>query len=152
MSHVSNSNNPMHYKYTPWAILLTILLVIPGMILGALARHLYVSQLEGYFDGNLIDWVSQGWFKTLFMSVVPHAIHFGVAGAFAIWVCSKILKSANYEIVAYSVSGIFVALTLFLTIIVIASDGLSIGTIEQASETGGFVLGVFSVWAERLRI
>lgn len=149
MSHVTN---PTHYKYTPWAILLTILLAVPGMILGALAKYLYISQMAGYFEGNLINWVSQGWFKTLFMSVFPHAVHFGIAGAFAIWICSKILKSANYEIVAYAVSGIFIALTLAMTIIVTANEGLSLATIEQASETGGFVLGIFIVWAEALRV
>lgn len=140
-----------HYKFTPWAILFTLLLSVPGVLLGGLVKAIYTWQFAGYFDGNLVNWVSSGWFKILFMSIFPHLVHFGVAGAFSIWLCSKIFKSANYEIVSYSVSGIFLVLALLIIGFNISQKGISLEILELISETVGFISGLFIVWAESLR-
>jgi hypothetical protein len=135
------------YKLTPLAIVSAFVLTIPGLIVGGVAAFLYRSFLLPLFDGNLINWITAGWFETLTMAILPNAIHGAIAGALAIWVSFKIISRANYEIVAYSVSAIVVAFAALGFVAGIVQRGLSLSLIELASNTIGIVIGLFIAWS-----
>jgi hypothetical protein len=134
------------YRLTPLAILITLVLIVPGLLLGAIAAYFYQATMGSLFEGNLINWISGGWFKTLFMSIFPQAIHGGVAGAFALWASAKMLTKANYEIVAYSVSAIVIAFAVLAVVLEISGKGINLTLLELTSQVGGLAAGLFLVW------
>jgi len=97
------------------------------------------------FDGNLFDWISGGWFKTIVMAIIPNALAGGIAGYFAIRVTFAIkpLKQANYEITAYAMSAIVVAFTALAILFVLQREGMNVRVIETLANTVGLIAGVF---------
>ena len=54
------------------------------------------------------------------------------------------LRRANYEIVAYSVSAIIIALTVaMVTIVLYMGRGIDFSTLDLTSQVSGLVIGVF---------
>jgi hypothetical protein len=141
--HSDQKEDEVTCKLTPLGILLAIVLTIPGLLIGGVIAFLYRMFLEPMFGGNLFNWISGGWFETLSMAIIPNAIHGIVGGGLAVWASFKILKRANYEIVAYSVSAIVVAFTAIAFFTGLAQKGMNVGLIELVSNTGGVVLGLF---------
>lgn len=132
----------MKYEKTWLAIIVAFIAAIPGLIVGALVAHVYRSLMR-VFEGGLLDWITSGWADKIFNSIFPNLVHGMIGGAIAIWLASKILKRANYEIVAYSVSTIICMLALFSIVLGGLKDGLGIATIEIISNSAGVVAGLF---------
>lgn len=134
----------MTYKLTPLGILATIVLTIPGLLVGGIVAFVYRMLLGPAFYGNLINWISGGWFETLTMAIFPNVIHGVVGGGLAVWVSFKILKRVNYEVVAYSVSTIIIAFAAIALLIGILDEGLNVRLIELVANTVGIVFGLFA--------
>src|SRR5262245_21281599 len=112
------------HRLTWLAIIVAILMTIPGLVLGGIAAWIYKAFMLPYLEGNLLNWITAGWFEKLTVAVFPNVVQGMAAGAFGIYITSKILKFANYEIVAYSTATIVVALTLFGLSLAFAKSGL----------------------------
>jgi hypothetical protein len=98
------------------------------------------------FDGNLFDWISGGWFKTITMAIIPNALAGAIAGYFAVRVTFAIkpLKQANYEIIAYAVSAIVVVFTVLAVLFILQRDGMNVRVIETLSNTVGLIGSLFA--------
>jgi hypothetical protein len=138
-------NNESHHRLTPVAIFAVFVLTIPGLVLGQIAAFLYGWFLSGMFDGNLINWISGGWFKIVVMAIIPNALSGVIGGLVGVRLAYVIkpLREANYEIVAYAISTIVVALSAIGIFIVFHRDGISIGIVENIANGAGIVVGLF---------
>jgi hypothetical protein len=134
------------HRLTPLAILVTFILTIPGLVIGQIVSLLYDFFLGGMFDGNLFNWISGGWFKTITMAIIPNALSGAIAGFFAIRVTFAIkpLKQANYEITAYAVSAIIVAFTALAVLFILRQDGMNVRVIETLANTVGLIVSLFA--------
>lgn len=134
------------HRLTPLAILVVFVLTIPGLVLGQIGSLLYGFFVGGMFDGNPLDWITGGWFKTIVMAILPNGLAGAIAGYFAIRVTFAIkpLKQANYEITAYAMSAIVVAFTVLAVVFVLQRDGMSVRVVETISNTVGLIVGLFA--------
>lgn len=134
------------HKLTPLAILVVFVLTIPGLFLGQILALLYGLLIGTYLQGNLIDWVTNGWMSTLLKAVVPNVISGLVGGMIGIVLAFKIkyLRQANYEIAAYAVSAIALTITVLSLFFLFHSEGMSVRMIESLSNVLGIVFGLFS--------
>lgn len=96
-------------------------------------------------EGNLLDWITAGWFKTLTLAIFPNLIHGAIAGGIALYVSARIVKHANYEIVAYSVSTIVIVLSVLSFMIVFGNLGISMDHVEIAANAVGTIGALFSI-------
>ena len=135
-------------KWTWLAIIVAFLLLIPFLFVGGLAAYLYNALYGWIFEGGLFNWITAGWFEKIVKVVFPSIIQGGVAGFLALFVTSKILKRANYEVVAYTISGIVIFLTLLTLLLGLARNGLNIGMIGVISNTIGIVVGLFGMYLD----
>lgn len=140
---VVNLGNP--HKLTPLAIFSVFVLAIPGLVVGQIVSFLYGLFLGGMFDGNLVDWATGGWFKIVFMAVIPNALSGMIGGIIGVRLTYLIkpLKQANYEIVAYAIATIVIALSALGIFVSLHRDGISIGIVENISNCIGIVIGLF---------
>lgn len=133
------------HKLTPLTILVVFVLTIPGLVIGQLISLVYGWFIGSMAGDSLFNWISAGWFHTIVMAIIPNALSGAIAGYFGIRVTFtiKYLKQANYEIAAYAMSAIIVALTVFLVFVALKEDGMSIRVVELVSNTAGLVGGLF---------
>ncbi len=138
-----NQNSP--HKLTPLAIFTVFVLVIPGLVVGQIVSFLYGLFLGGMFEGNLVDWATGGWFKIVFMAVIPNALSGVIGGIIGVRLTYLIrpLKQANYEIVAYAIATIVIALSALGIVMSLHRDGIGIGIVENISNSMGIVAGLF---------
>ncbi|MGF7172756.1 hypothetical protein [Azospirillum doebereinerae] len=127
------------------AVIVMALLTMPGFIIGRFGAMVYMFFIGGMLSDNLFNWVSGGWFERAAFSVMPSAIQGAIGGAFAIWACSKILKSANYEAASYAVSAICIVFTVIGVLGVLSQQGMSLDAIEMVSSTGAMVAVIFAM-------
>jgi hypothetical protein len=139
-------NQETPHRLTPLAILIVFVLTIPGLVIGQIVSFVYGWSMGGMLDGNLFDWISGGWFNTIFMAIVPNALAGSIGGYFGIRVTFAIkpLKQANYEIAAYAMSAIFVVLAALATLLVLTQEGMNSKVIETISNAIGLIIGLFS--------
>jgi len=138
-------NQDSLHKLTPAAICVVFVLTIPGLVMGQIVSFLYGLFLGGMFDGNLVDWATGGWFKIVTMAVIPNALSGIVGGIIGVRLTYLIrpLKQANYEIVAYAISTIVIALSALGIFMSLHRDGIGIGIVENISNCVGIVVGLF---------
>jgi hypothetical protein len=98
--------------------------------------------------GNLFDWLSNGWFNKLASTYFPALLSGMIAGAFGIYVTSKILKRANYEIVMYADSAIVITLTVLSLTLSVARYGINLDAFAIGSNCLGIVLGIYGGYAQ----
>ncbi len=134
----------MEYRKTWLAIIVTFIAVIPAMIIGKFVSVLY-SFLMSRFEGGLLGWITFGWADRIFNSIFPNLVHGFIGGWLAVWLSCKLLKYANYEIVAYSVSTIICAFAFWGFLIGILQRGIGLDTIELISNTVGVIVGLFTM-------
>ncbi len=86
-----------------------------------------------------------GWFKIVTMAVIPNALSGIVGGIIGVRLTYLIrpLKQANYEIVAYAISTIVIALSALGIFMSLHRDGIGIGIVENISNCVGIVVGLF---------
>jgi len=110
------------------AVIVTFLLLILGLFIGQIVSLIYGYFLRGMIEGNLFDWLSNGWFNKLAMTYFPALLAGMIAGAFGIYVTSKILKKANYEIVMYAASAVVITLTILSLMFSYLRSGINLDT------------------------
>jgi hypothetical protein len=141
------------HKLTWLAVILTFILLIPSLFVGGVMTWVYFAFLGILEDGTFLGWLTNGFFDLLILSIIPNFAHGVIGGAIALWVSTKELKHANYEIVAYTVSGIVVAFAVLGLIGGYVQSGVGWSLVELASNTVGIVLGLFWLqFAQRGRI
>ena len=130
-------NAPSH-KRTWAAVIVAVLLVIPGTLVGALVAMLY----RGFLGNRLGE---SSWFSTIALLWFPSLLHGAVAGAVAIYGTKLLFKSANLEIVSYSASAVWVAVGLIAGIVGTAAIGLQGDLVSLIAQVSGVVLGLFAL-------
>lgn len=131
------------HRMTWLAIIAAFVLLFPGLLLGGIAAWIYFNFLFPSLDGNLFNWITAGWFKTITMAIFPNVLHGGIGGAVAMYVTSRLLKFSNYEIVAYSVSTIVVLVGAFGLFAGFMNSRLGLGHVELVSQVVGMLGGLF---------
>ncbi len=142
------------YSLTWAAIIIAIILVVPGFMIGGIVALIYKWFLGGVFGIGGDRWVFFiEWIDKIVLLWFPALLHGTVGGVFSIAITGKIFKSANMEVVSYSTSAIiifiFVAAVIFSFYItdiredlVLHEDLVSV-MLSTAAEIIGIVLGLF---------
>ena len=130
------------HRLTWLAVVLAFLLLIPGILVGALIAYVYRFFLSWFVAGGLFDWLSAGWFSEILLVYFPALLAGLVAGGLAIYVTSKILRHANYEIVMYATAAIVIAFTILSLLLNFGQHGLNLTILEIAANTFGIVMGL----------
>lgn len=133
------------HKLTWLAVILTIVLQFPGLVIGFVIAFVYRYILEFFLAGSILDWISQGWFNKILLTYFPAFLSGGIGGGLAILVASLILKRANYEIVMYAVSSVVIAFTAVALVGNLAQFGVSLTILEIGANTFGIVVGLYAV-------
>jgi hypothetical protein len=132
---------------TPLAIILAVSLLVPGTFLGGLARIVYL-----FFVGSRL---SAGLLGDIGLIFFPNLLQGSIAGALSLYVTSRVIKKANLEITAYTVSAVVVVLAVIGATIGFAPQGLYSEIAGLIAFTIGVIGGLFitakSITEERAR-
>jgi len=120
---------------------------MPGWVIGVVIAFVYQYILRSYLEWNPWDWLTNGWFSKIALTYFPALLCGLVAGMFGIFVTSKILRRANYEIVAYAASGIIIAVTILGMLADLTRYGINLETLWMVAGTLGIIIGLFSGYA-----
>src|SRR5262245_26480746 len=137
------STQPEGHRLTWLAVILVIIFQIPGFILGFGVSYIYRAFLGSLLEGNLFDWLAQGWISKLALAWFPALLSGAIAGGVSVWLTSRILKHANYEIVMYAVAAIVIAFTIVVVAGGLAREGINLGIFEIIANTFGVVIGLY---------
>ncbi len=130
-------------RFTPAAIALVLVLLIPGLLVGAIPAWLYRVMVIPEFEGGIFNWISSGWFYAVVSNILPNFLHGCVGGWFAGWACRKLIHRANYEIVRYAASSVIVALAAFILLYALSSHGLTLMIVSSVLQVLGIIACLF---------
>ncbi len=131
-------------KYTWLAIPATLVATIPGLLVGGVAKFIYLAMIGPMIEGGVLNWISDGFFGRVITSIFPEAIHGAIGGAMGIFLAHKFIKQADYNVVAYCVTSLVIMFSL-IAIGFASSPLASLDTLSLVSNTAGLILGLFSV-------
>jgi hypothetical protein len=140
-------------KQTWFAVVVCIILTLPGVALGGVVTLLYkaliASQIGAEPDpvflrtvfgiqtpGLIMKWIA--------FNAMGSYIHGAVAGTCTVYATAWICKGANIEPAAYSTGGFYTAVVLLIFAIGISVDGFDMRVVEGALQLAGLWTGLFS--------
>jgi hypothetical protein len=138
-------------RFTWLAIALTFVLLIPGEIAGYVIAIFYRWAMEYFVEGSLLDYLTAGWATVLLLEGFSGIVHGAAAGAIAVYICARMIKRADYLIVAYSNAALVIAFSFLALLMGIARFGilgLDIHHLGMIANTVGLVCALFAVARE----
>ncbi|MBI1213367.1 MAG: hypothetical protein GC190_18030 [Alphaproteobacteria bacterium] len=131
------TSNGQTYRLTWLAIVLCILLVLPGNFLAHLAW-----KFSAFFVADAFE---QSWLPRWLLDAMVWALRGGLAGTFAMSVTGYVFRRSNLELVAYAAGAVWVAVLVVLTLFPLMVRGsLPDGTLAGVAQTIGVVAGQFA--------
>ena len=114
-----------------WAAIVTsIALMVPGVVLGGIVQWLYMLFAGGYLGDTVFSWIGLDVVDRFFLMVVPAIIQGCFAGFFVIWLTGVIFPRANFTAVTYTFCTVVACLTLLtLAMAVYNEDLVSLETV-----------------------
>lgn len=137
----------MEHRSTLPAVLTNAVLVVPALSIGEIAG----AAVDAGFRADLADgaraWLASG-STTGMVAVLALSLLIGaVAGIVSMGITAMIFRTANYQIVAYSVSCIYVTLYAVVAILVLATTRVDLTIVSALTAIAGMVAGLF--WVSR---
>lgn len=130
---------------TTMALLMAIVVVVPGYFVGSLAAFVYSWFANYGFDrfGGGGSWIPflDGVIAVLWFMVLPDAIRAGVATYLALVSSLWLFKKAKAETVVYSTAAVWIILILIFSGIATISMGPDIRLFGMAGMVAGVVVG-----------
>jgi hypothetical protein len=119
-------------QQTWFAVIVCIIAVIPGFIVGALAKAL-MQVLGGWAENSdflylraLFDFETPGaLYNFIFAGAVPNGMQGLTAGFVAVWIVEKVAKGANYGLSATITGALYTGFLLCLIVITLAKLGIT---------------------------
>ena len=141
-------------QQTWFATVVCAIAVIPGFILGAIAK-IFMVLFGGWADdsdflfmhalfgldkpGMIYNWV--------FVHAIPSGVQAGIAGYFAVWATEKIAKGANYGLAAMITGGLYTGMVVCLFILTTAAVGVTSDILLSVCQCVGLWVGLASAAA-----
>jgi hypothetical protein len=141
------SPTPTSSRTTPLAIVLSLVLVVPGMFVGGLVAwvYLFFTKIGMGDDGG--SWIPflNGIFKILWIVILPEFIRGLVAMAGSLWISFLAFKRANKETVTYSVLTVYLIIAIGLSVFSYFHKGFSYEIVSMCGLMVGFVVGSLTI-------
>jgi hypothetical protein len=134
---------PREHRSTGLAVALTFVLLVPGEIGGHIVAILYRWAIAHLIDESLLDHSTGGWASVFLLDGFSGIVQGTVAGAIAAYVSARIVKRADYLVVAYANAAIVIGFSTLALAIAILEDGLSGLDIQHLGPTAN-ALGLVS--------
>ncbi len=132
-------NQDPAYRLTPAAALAATLLVIPATFLAGLVAILYKWFLTGILGMSwlpaIIDKLALLWF--------PSLLRGALAGLIAMVITRRLFRQANFAVVSYSVSALYITLGILVGVLNLSVAGVQQETVSLIAQTTGIVAGSF---------
>jgi hypothetical protein len=146
----NQSKTGPNYLQTTGALVSTLVLVVPGLFVGALAVWLYHFSLRWSGvdpESGLLGWIPflKEAANAVFFHFMPELLRGVVAGAAAIGISATVFKRANWETVTFAVSSVYVAIGLLLIVALWVWQGIQITFVDVLANAVGIAIGTFSV-------
>lgn len=124
---------------------LTVVLIVPGILVGGLVRIAYLFMVGHLLHGGALDWITNGWAGAISLELFPNALHGFVGGAVALYLSSRVIKSVRFEIASYAVSSLLVVFAILGVMAGWFQRGLELGMLGVIAQTAGCIAGIFAV-------
>jgi hypothetical protein len=136
------------HRFTWAAVIVAIIMVVPGLFVGGIVANIYKWFLSGYFGQdswlgffNFINKVAMLWF--------PSLLHGCIAGVVALYITRNLFKVANLEIVSYAASAVWIVSGMTLGAFGAAVAGVEEGLVGLGAQIVGVAVGLFSFKFEK---
>jgi hypothetical protein len=134
------------HRFTWLAVILVMVLLVPGEAVGMIVAYCYRLGIGVLFGAHsLFGVTTKGWASVVFVEIISSALAGVIAGAGSTSLCSKLLKSAEYRIVAYVAAALVVGLSQIALVTNLLKGTLSMNDLDLAANTVGLVFGLFVV-------
>lgn len=124
------------YRLTWLAIIICIVMVVPGTAIGGLVRMIYVYFFHFFISGlpSIFHDIALQWF--------PSLLHGLVGGAFAMAITAKILKRSNHKTVTYVTAIAWIAVMLIAWSMLATIEAVPDDTISLVAQMVGLSFGL----------
>jgi hypothetical protein len=130
------------------AILCGFVLSLVGQAPGWLGGQVYFFVTGHLLSGGPLDWFTGGAVGRALQELFPTAIQGAIAGGLAMWLTSKAIKNARYDVVSYAFASVTVAFGVLTIILDLAMNGASLMTLMILANGGATAFSGYSVAEE----
>tara|TARA_B100000614_G_C14184748_1_gene342861 strand:+ start:25 stop:525 length:501 start_codon:yes stop_codon:yes gene_type:complete len=130
------------------AVAVSLVFMIPALFIGWLISVFAFYFIEIIlFDDNPLNIIFDGLIRDMMLEAIPVFLQGIAAGMLVIFVCARILKNANYNVVAISIASIFIIMCISLILYILSGGVSNMGALRIIFNTAGIVIGLFSASA-----